>query len=101
MCQTPGDNRAGICRRSPIPSLYDVIWFTIPGSKRALGGKSYEVFRDTPRRQQVIASPSIKHDRTGSAATAAAINGKREEKSFPAWVIRRTPALSRRARMRK
>src|SRR5262249_58315873 len=42
-----------------------------------------------------------KEERTGSLRTAVAINGKRDEKSFPARVISRTPALSRRARMRK
>jgi hypothetical protein len=40
-------------------------------------------------------------ERTGSLPTAIAIKGKRDEKSFPARVISRTPALSRRARMRK
>jgi hypothetical protein len=45
----------------------------------------------------MIASPSIKHDRTGSLETAIAMNGNRDEKSFPALVISRTPALSRRA----
>jgi hypothetical protein len=55
----------------------------------------------TPFSSQTIASPSIRHDRTGSLPTAVAIKGKRDEKSFPARVISRTPALSRRARMRK
>ena len=44
--------------------------------------------------------PSIKHERTGSLPTALAIKGKRDEKSFPAREISRTPTLSRRARMR-
>jgi hypothetical protein len=46
------------------------------------------------------ASPSIRRERTGSLLTAIAIKGKRDEKSFPARVISRTPALSRHARMR-
>src|SRR6516164_7021288 len=48
----------------------------------------------------VLVAPSIKHERTGSLLTAIAIKGKRPEKSFPARVISRTSALSRRARMR-
>src|SRR6516225_4958498 len=41
------------------------------------------------------------HDRTGSDLSAMAMNGKRSVKSFPARVISRTPALSRRAMIRK
>src|SRR6516164_459333 len=54
-----------------------------------------------PFASQTIASPSIRHDRTGSLPTAMAMNGKRDEKSFPARVIRRTPVASLRAKMRK
>jgi hypothetical protein len=39
-------------------------------------------------------------ERAKHGLTAIAMNGKRDEKSFPARVIKRTPALSRRARMR-
>jgi hypothetical protein len=55
----------------------------------------------SPFSSQTIASPSIRHERTGSLLTAIAIKVKRAEKSFPARVINRTPALSLRARMRK
>ena len=55
----------------------------------------------SPFSSHTIASPSIRHERTGSLLAAIAIKGKREEKSFPARVISRTPALSRRASMRK
>jgi hypothetical protein len=44
-----------------------------------MGSKSFS--------SQTIASPSIKHERTGSLPTAIAIKGKREEKSFPALVM--------------
>jgi hypothetical protein len=36
---------------------------------------------DTPLRSTTIASPSMKHDRTGSAATPLMISGKRSAKS--------------------
>src|SRR5262249_41630053 len=55
----------------------------------------------SPLSSQTIASPSIKHDPTASLPTAIAIKGKRDEKSFPARVISRTPAESFRARIRK
>src|SRR5262249_57986926 len=45
--------------------------------------------------------PSIKHDRAGRAAAAEATSGKRSAKSLPWRVMSRTPAPSRRARMRK
>ena len=48
-----------------------------------------------------IASPSIRNDCAGRAVTAATMTGKRLVKSFPWRVISRTPALSRRAMMRK
>jgi len=41
-----------------------------------------------------MASPSIRHDRTGNLLAAIAIKGKRDEKSFPARVTSRTPAAS-------
>jgi hypothetical protein len=46
-------------------------------------------------------APQVPTVKLRSLPTAIAINGKRDEKSFPARVISRTPALSRRARMRK
>src|SRR5262249_47975493 len=52
------------------------------------------------RHRQIIDGEAIGHERTGSLLTAIAIKGKREEKSFPARVISRTPAESRRARIR-
>jgi len=55
----------------------------------------------SPFSSQTIASPSIKHDRTGSLPTAIPIKGKRCKNSFPARVISRTPAALRRARMWK
>jgi hypothetical protein len=42
-------------------------------------------------------SPSIKQERTGRLLTAITIKGKRDQKSFAARVIRRTPIASRRA----
>ena len=53
-----------------------------------------------PLSSQAMASPSIKQERPGSAATAAAASGNRLVKSFPLRVISRTPAASRRARKR-
>ena len=55
----------------------------------------------SPFSSQTIASPSIRHERTGSSPTAIAIKGKRDEKSFPARVISCTPAGPRRAKIRK
>ena len=53
-----------------------------------------------PLSSQAMASPSIKQERPGSAATAAAASGTRLVKSFPLRVISRTPAPSRRAMIR-
>jgi len=47
-----------------------------------------------------MASPSIRNEFAGRAATAAAASGKRLVKSFPLRVINRTPAGPRRARIR-
>ena len=47
-----------------------------------------------------IASPSIRQERAGSAATAATICGKRFEKLLPFLVNSRTPPSARRAMMR-
>jgi hypothetical protein len=55
----------------------------------------------SPFSSQTMASPSIRHERAGNLPTAIAINGKRAEKLFPARVISRTPAASRRASRRK
>src|SRR5690242_18036526 len=58
--------------------------------------------RDRFRSPVLVANDRLTVDQaTGSLPTAIAIKGKRDEKSFPARVISRTPALSRRARMRK
>jgi hypothetical protein len=54
----------------------------------------------SPFSSQTTASPSITHDRAGRAATAEATRGKRAVKSLPWRVMSRTPAPSRRARMR-
>ena len=54
-----------------------------------------------PFSSQTMASPSITHERAGSAPTARAMNGNLLLKSCPFRVISRTPALSRLARMRK
>jgi hypothetical protein len=43
----------------------------------------------------------VRHERAGSAATAATTKGKRLPKSWPLRVKSCTPAVSRRARMRK
>ena len=48
-----------------------------------------------PLSSQAMASPSIKQERPGSAATAAVASGNRLVKSFPLRVISRTPAASR------
>src|SRR3974390_2820449 len=36
MCQAPDDNGASIRGRSPIPSMFDVIWFGVPGKNLTL-----------------------------------------------------------------
>ena len=48
-----------------------------------------------------IASPSMRNERPGSASSAATASGKRDVKSLPWRVNSRTPALSRRAMIRK
>jgi hypothetical protein len=53
-----------------------------------------------PASSHTMASPSIRHERAGRAATAAAICGNRPVKSLPLRVNRRTPATSRLATMR-
>lgn len=47
-----------------------------------------------------FSSQTIRQDQTGSLPMAIAMKGNRPEKSFPARVISRTPALSRRAKIR-
>jgi hypothetical protein len=58
--------------------------------------------RDRFRSPVLVANDRLTVDQaTGSLPSAIAIKGKRDEKSFPARVISRTPAASFRARMRK
>jgi hypothetical protein len=56
---------------------------------------------DSPFSSQAIASPSTTHERTGSAAIAAVIRGKREAKLFPARVTSCTRSPLRCAMIRK
>ena len=80
----------------------------VPASRRRKGPRTFCCHdRGSSQRPQGrsrhkrFASPSIKHDRAGRAATAEAMEGKRDVKSLPLRVISRTPALPLRARMRK
>ena len=54
----------------------------------------------SPFRSVTIASPSMRHERAGRAATAAAASGKRPAKSWPFRVRSRTPAAGNRRPVR-
>src|SRR6516165_8747116 len=55
----------------------------------------------SPRSFVTMASPSIRKDCADSAVTAATASGNREVKSLPWRLMKRTPARSRRAIIRK